>query len=721
MLETHLRQSVSSILTRGTALLWLACVPLSVSAAPPDLVSVFPLSCPAGATTDVKLKGKQLKDIRLAQLTAPGVSIKVINDQSLQIKVPAETPPGDYDLRVLTGQGLSQPHVVQITAWPTVIADEQSDTPDAAEALKLSGGVDARFDHTGDIDWYSFTGTKGQTVSIRCRSRSLGGSAEPLFILSAPSGEEIAFAAATEREPVLHLQLPETGTYRIKVFERAYRSDANSVYHLSVNTGPRLLAAFPSLIPADQASRIRIQGLDLPGVNDDSTQLLQQKTITVEPAAKSPAQQSGHFPATSPLSTGLWLSQPQVEGTVRLMRTDLPVIVDQDPENQSQKTAQVISIPCDIAGQFPQPRDLDWYRFTAEKGQQLNLAAFGERLGQRMDLELSLFDDKGKLLLKLNDRKLAKGDATPVSAASLDPEGTWKAPQSGTYDLLVRDLYGASLGGFERQYRLRIENREPDFRVFAYPDENDRPAGISLPQGGHTHVSLYVDRQHGFDKPVRIHAVDLPAGLTAPDLVIPGHQSEAAFSIQTDRKLSPAILNLNLQAIAEDHQNKKIIRDVQPLTVTRASAFEQVSTLATGIVDPAPLVLTLSPPQQPLTVGGKLELGVELQTEGSPLSGPVELKWHTRMVDAKQKRVPLFKPTKSISADKSQSRLTATLSDKLQPGEYLLWLSATAKAVPSPTKDQKQKKAKPVPVSIVTNVITLKVEPKQNPKTTQKK
>ncbi|QDU02095.1 hypothetical protein V6x_17960 [Gimesia chilikensis] len=718
MLETNLRQSASSILIRGTALLWLACVPLTVSAASPDLVSVFPLSCPAGATTDVKLKGKQLKDIRLAQLTAPGVSIKVINDQSLQISVPAETPPGDYDLRVLTGQGLSQPHVVQLTAWPTITADEQADTPDSAETLKLPGGVDARFDHTGDIDWYTFTGSAGQTITIRCRSRSLGGSAEPLFTLSAPDGEEIAFASAAELEPALHLKLPETGTYRIKVFERAYRSDANSVYHLSVNTGPRLLAAFPALIPASKPSQLRIQGLDLPGVAEDSTQLLQQKTITVDPATDTELSQSVSYTATSPFSKGLWLQLPHTAGSVRLMTTDTLIVVDQDPENHSQTTAQEIKIPCDIAGQFPQPRDLDWYRFTAEKGQQLSLAAYGERLGQRMDLELSLFDDKGKLLLNLSDQKQAKGDATPISAASLDPEGTWKAPQSGTFYLLVRDLYGVSLGGFERQYRVRITKRTPDFRVFAYPGEQERKLGITLHPGGNTHVALYVDRQHGFDKPVRIHAVDLPEGLTADDIIIPKHQSAAVLSIQSNRELTPDILDLNLQATSEDQQ---LIREVQPLTVTDAGSFTQVNTLAAGIADPAPVVLTISPPQQPLTVGGKLELAAKLESHESSISSPIELKWHTAMVDAKQKSVPLFKPTKSIPPTQTKSKLTATLSDKLQPGEYLLWLSATTKVDSSPATDQKQKKAKPVPVSIVTNVITLKVEPEQNPKKPKQK
>ena len=190
------------------------------------------------------------------------------------------------------------------------------------------------------------------------------------------------------------------------------------------------------------------------------------------------------------------------------------------------------------------------------------------------------------------------------------------------------------------------------------------------------------------------------------------------LSIQTDRSLTPDILNLKLQATSEDQQ---LIREVQPLTVTDADIFAHVNTLAAGIAEPASIVLSISPPQQPLTVGGKLELAAKLESHDSSISSPIELKWHTAMVDAKNKSVPLFKPTKSIPPTQTKSKLTATLSDKLQPGEYLLWLSATTKVDSSPAADQKQKKAKPVPVSMVTNVITLRVEPQLNPKKTTQK
>ncbi|WP_417388552.1 PPC domain-containing protein [Gimesia sp.] len=684
------------------------CSSVPLSAAPPELESLFPMSCQAGTTAEIKLKGKNLKNIHQSQVTGPGVSVKVIDDKSLRINAEKQTPAGIYNLRLLTDDGLSQPYPVQITDWPTLTATEKSDQPDSALKLSLPGGVDARFEHTGDIDWYTFTGKKDQRVTLRCRSKSLGGSAAPLMTLINPDGEEFAFASPHQREPVLHAKLPNSGTYQIKVFNRAYSSDPSALYHLSVNSEPRLLAAFPALINSGQPAKVTIQGISLPGVSQNATQILQQKEITVDPEKRT----ASHQP-DSPLTNRFHLSVPELEGTVPLMLTDLPVVVDQEPGNQSQKTAQKIKVPCDIAGQFLKPRDLDWYQFTAEKGQELSIQAFGEQLDQQMDLELALLDSSGKVLKSLTNKAEVKGTATPVSATSLDPEGTWKAPKSGTYSLLVRDLYGSSLGGFDRQYRVRIENKQPDFQVYAYPAASDRFSGVSLHQGGHTHVTIYIDRQHGFSEPIRIQAVDLPEGLSADEVIIPAHQSEARFSIFTSKNAPQTIVPLSLKAIATV-QDQEVVKQIHPQTVSRSDSFQQVATLAAGTAKAAPFNLTIKPHQAKLALGEKIELDVQWESAGSEISGKPVLKWHIDLVDAKNKQASLIKSDTSLDLKQSENTLTAQLPKKMQPGQYSLWLSASLNITPSQTTDKKQKKQKPVPFEAVSNIITLEIQPLPN-------
>lgn len=690
---------------------WSLCCAVPLTAASPELESMVPLSCQTGTTADVKLKGKNLKAVRLGQVAASGVSVKVIDDQSLQILVDAKTPAGIYDLRVLTDGGLSQPYPIQITTWPTLTATEKSDQPDSALKLPLPGGVDARFEHTGDIDWYSFSGTKDQTVTLRCLSRSLNGSAAPLMTLVSPDGEELAFTSAHQREPVLHKRLPQTGEYQIKVFNRDYSSNPSSLYHLSVNTEPRLLSAFPSLINSSQPAKITIQGIRLPGVSQNASQILQQKEITVDPEKLA----ISHQPDRT-LTNRFNLSLPELHGVVPLMTTALPVLVDQEPENQSQKTAQLIKIPCDIAGQFLKPRDLDWYQFSAEEGQELSIIAFGEQLDQQMDLELSLLDSSGKVLKSLTNKAEVKGTATPVSATSLDPEGTWKAPKTDTYSLLVRDLYGSSLGGFDRQYRVRIENKQPDFQVYAYPAAGDRYSGISLHQGGHAHVAIYVERRYGFSEPIRIQAVDLPEGLSADEVIIPAHQSEARFAIFTTKNAPRKIASLSFKAIATV-QDQEVVKQVHPQTVSRSDSFQQVATLAAGTAKAAPFNMTIKPHQAKLALGEKIELNVQWESAGSEISGKPVLKWHIDLVDAKGKQASLIKPVTSLDLKQSENTLTAQLPPKMKPGQYSLWLSATLNVTPSQTADKKKQKS--IQIEAVSNIITLEIQPPPNQEKTQ--
>ncbi len=698
------RRFIDCLMILGLSL----CSSVPLCAAPPELESLFPFSCQAGTTAEIKLKGKNLKNIRQSQVNEPGVSVKVIDDKSLRINVDKQTPAGIYDLRLLTDDGLSQPYPIQITAWPTLTATEKSDQPDSTLKLPLPGGVDARFEHTGDIDWYAFTGKKDQQITLRCRSKSLGGSATPLMTLIAPDGEEIAFASPHQPEPVLHVKLPNSGTYQVKVFNRAYSSDPSARYHLSVHTEPRLLAAFPALINSGQPNPVTIQGISLPGVSQNATQILQQKEITVDPEKRAAAHQPG-----SPLTNRFHLNVPELEGTVPLMITDLPVVVDQEPGNQSQKTAQKIKVPCDIAGQFLKPRDLDWYQFTAEKGQELSIQAFGEQLDQQMDLELALLDSSGKVLKSLTNKAEVKGTATPVSAKSLDPEGTWKAPKADTYSLLVRDLYGSSLGGFDRQYRVRIENKQPDFQAYAYPATSDRYSGVSLHQGGHTHVTIYVDRQHGFSEPIRIQAVDLPEGLSADEVIVPAHQSEARFSIFTSKNAPQTIVPLSLKAIATV-QDREVVKQVHPQTVSRSGSFQQVATLAAGTAKTAPFNMTIKAQQGKRTLGEKIELDVQWESAGSEISGKPVLKWHIDLVDAKSKQASLIKPVSSLDLKQSENTLTAQLPQKVKPGQYSLWLSASLNITPSQSTDKKQKKPKPVPFEAVSNIITLEIQPLPN-------
>ncbi|MGL5097853.1 MAG: hypothetical protein ACRDD1_19865, partial [Planctomycetia bacterium] len=61
-----------------------------------------------------------------------------------------------------------------------------------------------------------------------------------------------------------------------------------------------------------------------------------------------------------------------------------------------------------------------------------------------------------------------------------------------------------------------------------------RPIALVLRQGGTVGLSVYTLRRHGFADPIRLEAVGLPAGVTAPPIVVGPGQNEATLVLKAE-------------------------------------------------------------------------------------------------------------------------------------------------------------------------------------------
>ena len=409
-----------------------------------------------------------------------------------------------------------------------------------------------------DRDWYRFDAAAGETITIHFRSDSLDGSARPALTLFRPDGKELVHDDGRELEPTLDFLAPAAGSYLIRVEERAYQKGDHNVYRLAVFRRPRAVAAFPDLLAYGKKTDVTLFGYRLPGGQPAGPEFppgLQRISTSIDAPTAGEPDGGGYLPASAAPFDGFRYRHRGIPGVFHLGLTSETVVSATDERHDSALKAQPITTPVAIAGRFLRPRQADWYRVHAKKGQLFWIEGIGERAGKTMDLEVSALDAAGSVAVTLNDVALKKGETMPFPLVSLDPSGVWKADADGDYSLVVRDQFGTTRWGVNRTYRLLVTGRREEVTAVASP----LPGGIAAAPGGSIKVPIAVLRRGGHDGPITIRAENLPPGLTGGDLVIPVKQSSGVLTLTAAKDAAAWIGRITLSAETElDRKMQKL-------------------------------------------------------------------------------------------------------------------------------------------------------------------
>jgi hypothetical protein len=565
LFQTTLRPTAGWIVVLATGL-WT----LPVRAETPDLKQIFPAGGQAGQNVSIEVTGSGLESARFIA-SHPGIRFEQ-EEENWTVQIADDVPPGLHDVVAWSDAGVSGPRRFLVSTLPQVIEEGDNATPETAQELAIPGVVWGKFDRAGDVDCYRFQAEAGASLSIECRTSSVDQQGEPVLTLIDPHGRELLHSPGHQPEPVLHMQLPEAGEYVIQVVERVYRSPGDAhAYRLAVTAGPRLIAAFPRALVRGEENRVTLYGYDLPDgepVSISTPDGLQPALTKVETTIQAPERGEPGVGGLDP--TGLFLEQvtyslPGASGWCRFVLVDGPLTVEPEEESSAHESAPSVTLPTTIAGRFLTSRDVDWYRFSAEKEDEILINSFGQRLGTRMDLEIGIHDGEGKLLTTLSDQSDPKDWPGRVPFATLDAGGSWKAPADGEYLIAVRDLYGGSVFGIERSYLVSIGPPQPDFALVALHPDDKKPQGLSITPGGEAEVELLLWRFGGFDGPVTVGGMDLPEGLSIEEVEIEAGQFSATLTVKADEELTvpegDPFVSLPLQAeaeIGEDRQQRPV-------------------------------------------------------------------------------------------------------------------------------------------------------------------
>lgn len=222
----------------------------------------------------------------------------------------------------------------------------------------------------------------------------------------------------------------------------------------------------------------------------------------------------------------------------------LPAAAAVSEAEPNDAVPQPITLPCDVAGAFLTPADVDGYEFEAQEGEVWWIEVASERLGAPTDPAVVVQrvigsgpDEQVEDVAELTDipsplrpsTNHYSYDGPPYDAGSADVLGSVTIKQSGRHRLRIRDLFGGTRAEPRSVYRLVVRRAAPDFALVGWGlhmelrngDRNDLSKTPALRPGSTVAFEVVALRRDGFDGPITLEVDGLPPGVTAAGLTIP--------------------------------------------------------------------------------------------------------------------------------------------------------------------------------------------------------
>ena len=235
------------------------------------------------------------------------------------------------------------------------------------------------------------------------------------------------------------------------------------------------------------------------------------------------------FPASLPWRMAVGDLPEVIEESESEFKTHNSKLTTQNSKLKIHNSPQTIAWPATVNGRISKPEEVDRYRLLVKPGQKIRIAADAFYHGSHLDGVLRVYNPASKLLAANDNRD---GRMNP------DPLVNFTVPD-GVSEVTVTLEDGFGRGGADFPYRMTIEPGGPDFELFTgakrpltgWP-END---AVNLPVGQTVKIPIRVVRQ-GYQGPIQLKALDLPAGIVASARSSPKEKPTATSRSPPPRK-----------------------------------------------------------------------------------------------------------------------------------------------------------------------------------------
>jgi hypothetical protein len=523
----------------------------SLWAEPPVASYLFPAGGRRGTTAEIHVGGLFLHKDASWELLGPGVKVAsprlaptptrwfegallpltesqqaedYPKDTASHVHVAADAALGVRRGRVWTAQGASSGLAFVVGDLPEVVEQEIDGDPIPVD-VRLPVTINGRIFPRQNVDIWTFPLHKGQVVACEVNAARIGSPLDSYLEVLDPDGRIVAENDdALGADSFVHFTAATDGKYAVHIRDANGRGGPAYVYRLTLTSDPHLDRVFPLGGRRGEATRFTVYGQGAPS-----------DPVEIKLPADGPRDTLWRLPyedgkATNPLLLDL---------------DDLPEILESEPNDQPAQ-AYKATLPAMLNGRIEKPGDVDWWSFSAHKGQTLVLELRAQQLGSPLQGVLTVCDAQGK--------ELAHGE---TAAGQLDPVVTFAPPADGLYCVRVADRFHTR-GGPEFAYRLRIAPATAGFHLQLAADV------LTLPRGGSAKLKVTADRLGGFTDAVALTIDGLPTGVKAANLLIPAGQNTVEIAFSADAAAAIDVSRLTIRGEAKKDGKPIVEKAVLP-------------------------------------------------------------------------------------------------------------------------------------------------------------
>lgn len=588
----------------NVALLALALGATSAFAASPVLSNIIPRGGQRGTEVEVVFNGQRLDDAQELMIYEPGIEVAefaVVNDKQVKakLKIAGDCVLGTKHIRVRSASGLSDLRTFRVGALPNVAEKEPNSEFIKPQEIANNTTVEGIIQNE-DVDYFVIEAKKGERITAEVEGIRLGDTMfDPYVAILNEARFELATsddAALIWQDGVASIIAPADGKYIIQIRESSYGGNGASHYRCHIGSYPRPLAIVPAGGKPGTKVQVKFLGdvagefvreFDLPATGGPDYEIFPQDDKGIAPSG------------------------------MQFRLTNLENSIEVEPNENIQQATKAGS-PVAFNGVLSSKTDVDYFGFTASKGQALDIHVYARRVRSELDPLLILYNAQGGAIASNDD---ANG--------SPDSYIRFAVPADGEYFLEVRDHLRR--GGDAFHYRIELAPVAPKLLLGVNEFVQYVEPHLAIPQGNRFPLLINANRQN-FGGVLAFKGEGLPPGvvvesfgmsadqnvaqlilMAAPDAPVGGKFGQLIGTLEDANNPAPPSGEVHLPTVLVRGQNN------------RPFWTEPTKALAMAVTQKVPFTLQIVEPKVPLVQGGQMSLKVVATREGD-FKAPIKIE-----------------------------------------------------------------------------------------------